>query len=333
MRMRILPALALAIIAAAVLAACGGSDDDDAPTRRPRDAAEATSTPFLDRQATNTQAPVTTRPATALPGSPLTSPTVTPSVAPVVAFPARRADGAIQRDPCGKYTIVREAVTVPGQKFPSADKITVLTADGNLVVELKNDEPFTNVGVDWCYDVNADGNPELSVYTFSGGAHCCITQAIYSFAAAKSSLFLLYQAGNAGSLTPKELDGKPPIELTGFDDRLAYFGGISYAASPTLVTVYAGRDGKYVEATKDFKPVIEQYRSQLVSQFRTCESQPADQRFQCQQGLGLGIMAESLVIGDWDTFVGTLNPPANVRDWLASHRAELVAELAKPKPQ
>ncbi len=330
--MRLLPAIALAIFAAGVLGACGGSGDDESPTRRPRDD-EATSAPVFNRQPTISPSQLATRTTAAAFPSVTALPAATTAATPVpfAAFPDRRADRATQRDPCGKYTIVREAVTLPGQKFPSADKITVLTSEEKPVVELKNDESFANIGIDWCYDLNADGDPELSVYTFSGGAHCCISQAVYSFSGAKSSLFLLYQAGNAGSLTPKELDGKSPVELSGFDDRLAYFGGISYAASPTLVTVYANRNGQYVEATRDYGPVVEQYRSQLLAQYKRCASQPSDQRYSCQQGIGLGIMAESLVLGDWDTFIATLNPPKDVRDWLASKRAEVVALLAKPK--
>ena len=331
--MPLLPAIALAIFAAGVLGACAGSGDDESPTRRPRDDDEATSTPVFNRQPTISPSQLATRTTTTATRSPTVASNATAAATPVpfVEFPARRPDGATQRDPCGTFTIMRVAVTLPGQKFPSADKITVLTAEGKTLVELKNNEAFASIGVDWCYDLNVDGDPELSVYTLSGGAHCCFSQSIYSFAGAKSSLFLLYDGGNAGPLTPRELDGKAPIELSGFDDRLAYFGGISYAASPTLITVYASRDGQYVEATKDYGPVVEQYRSQLLAQYKTCDSQPANQRYSCQQGIGLGIMAESLILGDWDTFIATLNPPKDVRDWLASKRAEVVALLAKPK--
>lgn len=254
----------------------------------------------------------------------------TATAPPFEPFPARRPDGEPQTDRCGTYEITREAVD-SASRLPMADRILIRTATGSPVVELKNDQPFVRIGVDWCYDVNFDGNPELSVFTYTGGAHCCTTQNIYSFFGPKSELLFTYEAGNGGSLSPQELDGTAPMELTGLDDRLAYFGDLSYAASPPIVIAYANRNGTYVEATKEFPDVIRQHRSQLVTEYTACAATPAS-AVDCQKGIGLGVMAESLVLGDWATFSATLNPPAEVKAWLDSHQAELQTLVTAPKP-
>lgn len=166
--------------------------------------------------------------------------------------------------------MLRESAEPASDKLPRADVVTIPNSEGVFVVELKNDEPFAYISVDWCYDLQSDGLPELSVSTFSGGAHCCTTQAIYTFNGPKSELELLYEAGNAGPLLPQELNGSAPIELSGFDDRLAYYGDLAYAVTQPLVTVYAYESGVYVEATQDFPDVIRQYRSELVALYQTC---------------------------------------------------------------
>ncbi len=331
MRKGIFPAIPLLALLFALIAACGSDDGGDpAPTIEATTA--ATSSATSNASATGTTTTATTTPAAPSPSpAPATTATLVPSPQPAFTpFPERRADGQTQTDRCGSYNVERKKAASTGSNLPMADIITISTSTGVFVVELKNEEPFVRIGIDWCYDLNADGLIEMSVYTNSGGAHCCTTQAIYTFNGPKSELLMLYEAGNAGSLLPQELDGKAPVELTGQDDRLAYFGDLSYAASPTLVTVFAYKSGKYVDSTKDFPAVVQQYRSQLVALYQTCGTSPAVT--ECQKGVGLGVMAESLVLGDWTSFVSTLNPPAEVRAWLDANQSKVAAIVAEPKP-
>lgn len=323
MRKGILPAIPFLALLFALVAACGGDGGED-PTPTTEPTTTATSSATSSASATGTA-------ATSATVAPSASPTVPPSPQPAFTpFPERRADGQAQTDRCGSYNVERKKASPTGSNLPMADIITISTSTGVFVVELKNEEPFAAIGIDWCYDLNADGLIEMSVYTFSGGAHCCTSQAIYTFNGPKSELLMLYEAGNAGSLLPQELDGKAPVELTGQDDRLAYFGDLSYAVSPSLVTVFAYKSGKYVDSTKDFPAVVQQYRSQLVALYRTCGSSPAI--IDCQKGVGLGVMAESLVLGDWTSFVSTLDPPPEVRAWLDANQARVAAIIAEPKP-
>lgn len=325
MRKGILPAIpVLALFVVMFAAACGGDGDEEPlPTSEPTSQETAPRT----RTATTSTSTATTAASPTAGDTATTEPTPQPNFEP---FPARRADGQAQTDRCGSFTILREAGESASDNFPRADRVTISNEQGVLITELINDEPFTMINVDWCFDLNGDGQPELSVSDYSGGAHCCTSQVIYTFNAGKIEPYLLFEAGNAGPLLPQELDGAAPIELTGFDDRFAYYDDLAYAVSPTLVIVYAYEDGEHVEATKDFPDVVRQYRNQLTALYQTCGS--TDAAIDCQKGVGLGIMAESLLLGDWDDFAATLAIPGEVRAWLETNRADIEAILAARKP-
>lgn len=98
-------------------------------------------------------------------------------------------------------------------------------------------------------DVDADGEAEVLMYVFSGGAHCCSTLLVYDFDGttyAQRPLAL----GNTGVVL-RDLDRDGTMELLGNDDRFSYAFD-SYAGSwhPPLTRQFVG--GKFVDVTRRF---------------------------------------------------------------------------------
>jgi hypothetical protein len=203
----------------------------------------------------------------------------------------------------------------------------VLEASGRKAAEFEAPDAFSTIGVDWCFDLEGDGVQELSVYRYSGGAHCCITQSVYSLGPRITKLFDL-DAGNAGGLGPAELDGREPYELVGVDDRFANFANLPFAVSPYVALVMAKRGEEWVVATAEFPNVVRGHRDETIKQAPVCEREGTPE---CWRGLGVGIMADSLVIGDWETVRHTLSLPEDTLFWLELQRDAIQAKLAEPK--
>ncbi len=333
MRSRLTTAF-LAVLSVALLplvVACSSKDD---PEPTPTTAA---SSPSATVARSATTAPRASAVASSTPPSlgGAATPTVTPASAigkVVPPFPERRADGQTQQDKCGDFTVTR-ADTLGPQGVPTASSVKVTTAANVEVFAAETATAGSRVGVDWCFDITGEGAPELSVFSYSGGAHCCIEQQVITLLPTGSNPIVTYPAGNSGPLQPRDLDGKMPLELTGLDDRFVYFHGLPYVASPFVGVIYGERGGEWIDITAEpeSRQVISQYRDQLVSQLANCNGVQPELVEICQQGLMTGVMVESLVLGDWDAFQFKVTIPDAVRTWLNGVRPEAEALMKTPK--
>jgi len=113
----------------------------------------------------------------------------------------------------------------------------------------------TSVSMQLCRDLIGDGVPEVLLMQFSGGAHCCAPHTLYSLTVPPHTLLRAF-SGHSDSLEVRQLDGKGPPELLGYDWRFAYTYGLSFAGSPALPTVYRYLGGRYVEDSRSFPGVI-----------------------------------------------------------------------------
>lgn len=236
------------------------------------------------------------------------------------AFPTRdpRNPNAVTRNPCGAYTIVREPdPTLQGER------VSVVAPSGGSIQTFKPAAPSESFSVPWCADVTGDGNPELTILFSSGGAHCCFTTTVLSLGPRLSTL-LVWEGGNVSDLQPRELDGHMPFELVGLDDRLAYYGGLPFAVSSFIPIVFSYRDGKYVRATREFPSVLREDRAEGARGVSACQGDEF-----CLQGTGLHLLADSLLLGDWDTYKGTVPLPPSVTAWLDQQRSAVQKVLEK----
>jgi subtilisin-like proprotein convertase family protein len=121
-------------------------------------------------------------------------------------------------------------------------------------------------------DLDRDGEPEVLVDFYSGGAHCCFYTDVYRYVA--RSRTYRPTVGFWGDLSPRlvdlGLDGQPEFR-TG-DDRFAY-AFTSFAASAFPIRILRFDHGRFVDVTRRFPGLVRRdaaelyvlYRSQLRS--------------------------------------------------------------------
>jgi hypothetical protein len=127
-------------------------------------------------------------------------------------------------------------------------------------------------------DLDGDGEPEVMFDTFSGGAHCCITQEIYGYKAATGTYAhtASEQWGNS-SYDVQDLDGNGSAELYGGDDTFAgAFSSYAASAFPPEILAYGidpatGR-ARLKDVTRRFPAQIEKQAAQLLKVIRKAKA-------------------------------------------------------------
>ena len=122
-------------------------------------------------------------------------------------------------------------------------------------------------------DLNGDGEPEVLVDLYSGGAHCCSMLLIYGFDAASGRYTKLRQDfGNPGyTLRDAGRDGQ--VEVFSEDDRFSYlFTSYLESARPLLVLRYDGR--ALVDVTRDFPAEIKRHARHVYSFYKSLRREP-----------------------------------------------------------
>lgn len=113
-------------------------------------------------------------------------------------------------------------------------------------------------------DINGDGLKEILVQSSSGGnCWACNPIEIYQV---KNHEVKLIAAAPMQKIT--DLNGDGIAELIVADARWEFYGDLSHAASPSVKLIYAWKNGRYVNASRDFadyyKAEIERLRAALI---------------------------------------------------------------------
>jgi hypothetical protein len=121
-------------------------------------------------------------------------------------------------------------------------------------------------------DLDRDGEPEVVVDTYSGGAHCCTSAHVHDFRAATGTYArLTVEWGNSGYRL-RDLGGDGRFEMIGTDDAFAYaFTAYAGSARPPKVVRYAhGPDGLPVlkEVTRRFPKLVRSDARSLLRAIR-----------------------------------------------------------------
>ena len=100
-------------------------------------------------------------------------------------------------------------------------------------------------------DLDGNGETEVIVDTYTGGAHCCSISAIYGWDPAMGQYRHLVQFWGDPGYVLKDLSGAPGRELVSADPRFAYtFCAYVCSAMPVVVLRY--EDYSLVDVTKQF---------------------------------------------------------------------------------
>jgi hypothetical protein len=144
-------------------------------------------------------------------------------------------------------------------------------------------------------DLNGDGEPEVLVDAYSGGAHCCALTEILAFNGTGYGVTEAYW-GNTG-YELQDVDGDGPPELVGFDDAFAAAFS-SYAASffpPRVVKYDPAVKGALRDVTDRFPALIRRNERQALRALRKARRQHYE-----TLGIVAAYVADLYLIGDND---------------------------------
>ncbi|HEU4974614.1 MAG TPA: hypothetical protein VFT50_05950 [Baekduia sp.] len=102
-------------------------------------------------------------------------------------------------------------------------------------------------------DLDADGEPEVLVDTFSGGAHCCLTARLLTWTGSGYQPHDIAYGDVGYELRDADGDGRP--ELVGYDPRFSA-AFTYYAASAFPAQVLQVDHGETVDVTRRFPKVV-----------------------------------------------------------------------------
>ncbi len=144
-------------------------------------------------------------------------------------------------------------------------------------------------------DLDRDGEPEVLLDLYSGGAHCCFSTWIYHYTQGAIPLYspLVHDWGNAGHRL-EDLDGDGSLEFVSADDAFSY-AFTSYAASrrPPRIWRFDGRQLENV--TREYPKLIEEDAVRCWSAFE--ELSPKDPKGDEVRGVAAAYVADHCLLG------------------------------------
>jgi hypothetical protein len=105
-------------------------------------------------------------------------------------------------------------------------------------------------------DLNRDGEPEVIVDLFTGGAHCCLVAEIYSYQPTGDSYRPTEMNFWDASYTLNDINGDGLPEFRTVDARSRYlFTAFAFSSFP--IQIFHFDKGKLVDATRDFPQLVQ----------------------------------------------------------------------------
>ncbi|MGH3017134.1 MAG: hypothetical protein ACRDLU_02025 [Gaiellaceae bacterium] len=105
-------------------------------------------------------------------------------------------------------------------------------------------------------DLDADGEVEVWVDTYTGGAHCCDESRFFRWLPARNAYRMTFHSWGNAPYRAKNLDGRARVELLSGDDRFAYVF-TSFAGSPFPIRIWQFDSGRLRDVTRLFPGQVE----------------------------------------------------------------------------
>jgi subtilisin-like proprotein convertase family protein len=142
-------------------------------------------------------------------------------------------------------------------------------------------------------DLDRDGEPEILLDAFTGGAHCCTYSLIFRYSPARRTYtHLVVPWGNAGyRLVDLNRDGVP--EFSSSDDRFAYaFTSFVASFEPIRILRYRGR--RMIDVTPSFPVAVRRDANALWGQYKRLRTS----QFREVRGVLAAYMADKYLLGE-----------------------------------
>jgi hypothetical protein len=161
---------------------------------------------------------------------------------------------------------VRATVTWTPVQFIQGKNVRLqITRSGQNVLDRKLLGGFAPLGLK-IRDLDGDGEAEVLLDMYTGGAHCCEFTNIYRYTGSTyTSIRHMW-----GDLTYhlNDLDHDGVLELVSADDRFAYVF-TAYAGSAFPILIWNYRAGKMTDVTRSYPRLIAQDAARLYKQYLT----------------------------------------------------------------
>jgi hypothetical protein len=104
-------------------------------------------------------------------------------------------------------------------------------------------------------DVEGDGEPDVLLNLYSGGAHCCYLVQVFRYDPTKRTYEKIEHVWGDPGYALKRLDESGPLEFVSADDRFAYEFA-AYAFSGLPLEIFELRDGRFIDVTRNYPKLI-----------------------------------------------------------------------------
>ena len=158
------------------------------------------------------------------------------------------------------------------------------------------------------HDLDLDGEPEVTVDLYTGGAHCCEYTLFYRYAGTNYTRFA-HSWGNPGyRVRDFNRDGRS--ELVTGDDRFNYaFSCFACSAAPILIQQYRA-PGRLVNVTRSFRAQVRADAARTWSDYRR-----AVKRHLTPAGLLPAYLADQYLLGQSEAGWARVRAAVARRDW------------------
>lgn len=156
-------------------------------------------------------------------------------------------------------------------------------------------------------DLGGDGEPEVLLDLYTGGAHCCFYTAFFRYANGEYVRRVHSWGNEAYRLRDLGGDGRP--ELVTYDDRFNYaFSCFACSAVPVLVLRY--EQGRLVNATRRFPQLVRADAARIWRYYRSAvlRRSPPD-------GVLPAYLADQYLLGHGKAGWARVRKAVNRRDW------------------
>lgn len=219
---------------------------------------------------------------------------ITATVLPTAAStPLPNAYVVAEEHLIGAYTVQLWRNTAPDAW--GYDNVVTISADGQTLAQL---DMVSGLGELTGQDVTGEGNPDVIVERFTGGAHCCFSVIVYDVGAALTRVLESAESNCGGRF--EDLDGDAVLEFITCDDLFAY-AYCPYAASPLVQVIMQYEPGRgYVPASPRFAHLYAEAIARHIQLAQTATAEGMGEWDQTTKCSVLPLMLDYLYSGQAD---------------------------------